>query len=253
MSDNVRIVPASCTQCGGTVEVDPQTDKALCPFCGTAFIVEKAVNYYNVQHADIEHADNVNIDMTGSVKAVLEFAGEQMKESREERRQARKEAAETQRMVNRGFLRIFGIMCGCMMIFAVISFIYFQITGSDSSDADLYEAVFSEDKTVSCYIEEGGMISVNITDSGMSTWQYEPEFSTERLRSEESDFDGFHFYIKPSHENGIGYAVVAEFDEEASAYPTSYGIAEFVIDKGEVSTITYVAHVTDLSDYSFQK
>ena len=90
MADNVKIVPASCTQCGGTVEVDKGSDTAICPFCGTSFIVEKAINNYNVQNATIEHADNVNIDMTGSVKTVLDFVGDQMKESRAERREARK-------------------------------------------------------------------------------------------------------------------------------------------------------------------
>ena len=34
----------------------------VCPYCGAAFIVEKAINEYNVQNALIEHADNVNVD-----------------------------------------------------------------------------------------------------------------------------------------------------------------------------------------------
>ncbi|MBO5621655.1 MAG: hypothetical protein J5959_08520 [Butyrivibrio sp.] len=128
MAEHVKIVPASCTQCGGTVEVDPQTENAVCPYCGTTFIVDKAVNNYNVQHATIEHADNVNIDVTGSVKEVLNFVGDQMKEGREDRREARKIEAETSRMISKGFLKIFGYMCIGMLIFALISFIILQFT-----------------------------------------------------------------------------------------------------------------------------
>ncbi|WP_026662257.1 hypothetical protein [Butyrivibrio proteoclasticus] len=144
MSENVKIVPASCTQCGGTVEVDPQTDIATCPFCGTPFIVEKAINNYNIQHAKIEHADNVNIDMTGSVKSVLDFVGEQMKESRAERREARKIEAENSKMITRGFLKIFGIVCIMGMILAIANFIIFQIRGDDDSSYSESEEYSSE-------------------------------------------------------------------------------------------------------------
>lgn len=251
MTDNVKIVPASCTQCGGTVEVDPQTEKAVCPFCGTAFIVEKAVNNYNIQHATIEHADNVNIDMTGSVKTVLDFVGNQMKVSRAERRKAREEEAKTRRMIDRGFLKIFGIMCIGMLIIALVSVVIMLLTGTDS-ESEFYEYTYSEDHTVSCYIDRSGMLSVNITDPGLSEWLYESNYSTENLRDQESDFDGFHFTIRPAHEDGIGYAVVEEYDEDGSISPVSYGIAEFTMESSSVTEITDVAHVTDLSKYSFR-
>ncbi len=47
--------------------------------------IEKAVNNYNVKNARIDHADNVNIDMSGAVKEVLDFVGDQIKEGREDR------------------------------------------------------------------------------------------------------------------------------------------------------------------------
>ena len=40
---NVKMVPAICTQCGGKIEVDNSKDAAICPYCGTAFVVEKAI------------------------------------------------------------------------------------------------------------------------------------------------------------------------------------------------------------------
>ncbi len=135
MSDNVKIVPASCTQCGGSVEVDPNTEKATCPFCGMTFIVEKAINNYNVQHATIEHADNVNIDMSGTVKTVLDFVGDQIKEGREERKEQKKIEAEKDKMMTKGMLKIFTIMMVAMFVFAIIAFIIMQFTDNDESDS----------------------------------------------------------------------------------------------------------------------
>lgn len=43
------LVKAQCTSCGGVLEVDNSNDAAICPFCGMAYIVEKAINQYNAQ------------------------------------------------------------------------------------------------------------------------------------------------------------------------------------------------------------
>ena len=85
MSDSaeIKMVSALCTQCGGALTVDPSKETADCPFCGSSFIVEKAINQYQVQHATFEHVDNVNIDMSGTVNSVLDFVGKQMSEGRE--------------------------------------------------------------------------------------------------------------------------------------------------------------------------
>lgn len=42
------LVAAKCTQCGGVLEVDSTHDAAICKYCGTPFITEKAINNYNV-------------------------------------------------------------------------------------------------------------------------------------------------------------------------------------------------------------
>lgn len=89
MSGNTKMVPAVCTQCGGSLDVDPLQETAKCPFCGMTFVVEKAINNYNVQHATIEHADNVTVDMGGAVKSFFDFAGKQMSESREAKKNSR--------------------------------------------------------------------------------------------------------------------------------------------------------------------
>lgn len=42
------LVQAKCTNCGSTIPVDNLKDAAICSYCGSAFIVEKAINNYNV-------------------------------------------------------------------------------------------------------------------------------------------------------------------------------------------------------------
>ena len=42
------LVPCKCTNCGANLQVDNTKDAAVCEFCGSAFVVEKAINNYNV-------------------------------------------------------------------------------------------------------------------------------------------------------------------------------------------------------------
>ena len=53
------LTQAKCTNCGANLEIDNTKDAAICPYCGTAFIVEKAINNYNTTNQI--HADTVNI------------------------------------------------------------------------------------------------------------------------------------------------------------------------------------------------
>ena len=254
MAENVKIVPASCTQCGGTVEVDPKTEKAVCPFCGTSFIVEKAIYNYTVEHATIEHADNVKIDMTGSVKSVLDFVGDQMKESREERKQARKEAYEREHMVRMGFFKMFGILFAVMMVVAIVYTIYERFFDPDYGTESTYnEEVYSEDNVISAYIDSDGYLSVNIYDPGEYEWNYDSGYSSGNLSGMSSDFDGYHFTVKPSHLNSVAYAVVCEYEEGHESYgtPNSVGIIKFRSGSQNVTEILEVAHISSISEYSF--
>ena len=49
------LVQAKCTNCGGILEVDKENEAAVCKYCGTPFIVEKAINNY-IQNITIENA-----------------------------------------------------------------------------------------------------------------------------------------------------------------------------------------------------
>lgn len=101
----------------------------------------KAVNNYNIQFASIEHADNVNIDVRGAVKDVLGFVGEQMKESREERREFRKEQqAASDNFFKQGSLKIFVIMFSIMIAAVLIVSLISYFTGGFEDDATVTAA-----------------------------------------------------------------------------------------------------------------
>lgn len=74
---SAKLVPAICTQCGGTVEVDPTQEKAFCKYCGTSFFVEKAIKNYNIQHANIERVEFMNVHKHSAVESILTFIEKQ--------------------------------------------------------------------------------------------------------------------------------------------------------------------------------
>ena len=43
----MKLVPAKCPSCGANLKVDPEKEAAICEYCHTPFIVEKAINNYN--------------------------------------------------------------------------------------------------------------------------------------------------------------------------------------------------------------
>ena len=60
----MTLVPAICTQCGSKLEVDPSKEAAVCPYCKTPFITQKAINHYNttnVTNIGSVHADVLNM------------------------------------------------------------------------------------------------------------------------------------------------------------------------------------------------
>ena len=54
------LVQAKCTNCGANLPVDSVKDAAICSYCGAAFVVEKAINNYNISSAQI-NAHTVNV------------------------------------------------------------------------------------------------------------------------------------------------------------------------------------------------
>lgn len=41
----MALMEAKCTNCGGKLQIDNKKEAAVCPYCGSTFIVEKEYNY----------------------------------------------------------------------------------------------------------------------------------------------------------------------------------------------------------------
>lgn len=54
-SGNMKLVPAVCHQCGGIVEANRSKEKANCKYCGTPFLIDEAINNYNIQNASVKY------------------------------------------------------------------------------------------------------------------------------------------------------------------------------------------------------
>ena len=131
-----RLVPAICTQCGGQVQVDPSQEAAVCQYCGTPFIVEKAIQNYSIQNAKIEHVDTVNINTKSTAESFFGFLGQQMSESREVRREERREQRAADRESQKMFFKIFGYMAIGMFVLALVMFAIQAIRGDSDSGED---------------------------------------------------------------------------------------------------------------------
>ncbi len=53
------LVPALCPKCGGILQVEDSQEAAVCQYCSTPFIAEKAINnYITQQNTYIQNASN---------------------------------------------------------------------------------------------------------------------------------------------------------------------------------------------------
>jgi tetratricopeptide (TPR) repeat protein len=67
------IVQAKCENCGGILAVDSSLEAAVCPFCSTPYVVEKAINNYNIINNN--NFDGATINVTGgNVDNLLKMA-----------------------------------------------------------------------------------------------------------------------------------------------------------------------------------
>jgi len=71
----VKLVPAKCTGCGATLRVDARESAAICPYCKNAYIVDQAINNYNVKVDGNLHVGSAIINVSGvSVDNLLKRA-----------------------------------------------------------------------------------------------------------------------------------------------------------------------------------
>lgn len=70
ISTETKLAPAKCTSCGANINVNPNNEIATCPYCNNNYVVEKAINMFNVTSGNfniekatinvIMGADNIN-------------------------------------------------------------------------------------------------------------------------------------------------------------------------------------------------
>ena len=63
---SVSFVPAKCTNCGAALQVDPSQEAAICRFCNTPFLVEKAINNYNISVSGNLQVASATINVQGA-------------------------------------------------------------------------------------------------------------------------------------------------------------------------------------------
>lgn len=61
-----KFVQAKCTNCGAALEVDPTQEAAICKFCNTPFIVQKAINNYNITASGNMNINGAVINIHGN-------------------------------------------------------------------------------------------------------------------------------------------------------------------------------------------
>ena len=72
-----KFVPATCTNCGASLEVDPEQETAKCSHCGSAFLIDQAIQNYNVSVAGNLTVNGATININGkNIDNLLERAYE---------------------------------------------------------------------------------------------------------------------------------------------------------------------------------
>jgi len=66
------LVAAKCTNCGANLEVDNSKDAAICPYCGTAYIVEKAITKYQLEVKTVNIYNSTSESEAVTVEALIQ-------------------------------------------------------------------------------------------------------------------------------------------------------------------------------------
>lgn len=76
-SPGKKLVPAKCTNCASPLEVDSEQQAAICPYCGSAYIIDEAINNYNLTLSGNLTVNGAVINVNGvSTDNLLERARE---------------------------------------------------------------------------------------------------------------------------------------------------------------------------------
>ena len=62
VDQSTKLVPGTCTNCGASLQVDPSLQAAICPACGTPYIVQQAINNFNINNSGSINIENAVIN-----------------------------------------------------------------------------------------------------------------------------------------------------------------------------------------------
>ena len=62
VEQSTKLVPGTCTNCGASLQVDPNLQAAICPACGTPYIVSQAINNFNINSSGSINIGNAVIN-----------------------------------------------------------------------------------------------------------------------------------------------------------------------------------------------
>ena len=66
IDQSAKLVPGTCTNCGASLQVDPNLQAAICPACGTPYIVQQAINNFNIHSSGNISIENAVINIPGA-------------------------------------------------------------------------------------------------------------------------------------------------------------------------------------------
>lgn len=117
---SVKLAAGICPQCGGQLEVDPGQEAAVCPYCGTPYVVSKAINSYNIQNAHIDHVDNVHVDLKGTVDSIIGLAERELDKNRAERNEEKKRFDEESKDLSKKFWKIMVALFAVLVVMWIL-------------------------------------------------------------------------------------------------------------------------------------
>lgn len=66
-NNDTKLVPAKCTNCNASLEVDATQSAAICPYCKTPYIVEQAIHNYNISMSGNMNINNATININNGM------------------------------------------------------------------------------------------------------------------------------------------------------------------------------------------
>ena len=120
MPNNINFVPAICPQCGAQLKVNPDTDAAVCEYCNTPFVVEKAINKYNITN----HIQNTTIVNRNVKRSIWDYYAEESQRQSQLLMQQRQydETHPEEKKKREQTQRIAIIATGILVVFLIVLF-----------------------------------------------------------------------------------------------------------------------------------